>query len=64
MEESEYLGETLNGHFFQMMGSDTNLSMGRFLWMLLGGFSVSQSINYVSVWAEICGNAPATGVER
>ena len=39
-------GETLNGQFFQMMGSDTT-AMGRFV-DVVGGFSVSQSIGYVS----------------
>ena len=30
MQESEYFGETLNGQFFQMMGSDIT-AMGRFV---------------------------------
>ena len=38
MQQSQCFGETLNGQFFQMMGSDTRD----------GGFSVSQSIGYVS----------------
>ena len=47
MQQSQCFGETLNGQFFQIMGSDTNISMGRFV-DVVRGVSVTQSIGYVS----------------
>ena len=47
MQQSQCFGETLNGKFFQMMGSDTR-AMGRFVDVVRGNFSVSKSIGYVS----------------
>ena len=35
MQETEYFGETLNGQFFQIMGSDTR-AMGRFVHVVRG----------------------------
>ena len=46
MQQSQCFGETINGQFFQMMGSYTR-AMGRFVDAVRGG-SVSQSIGYVS----------------
>ena len=42
MQQSQCFGETLNGQFFQMMGSDTR-AMGRSVDVVRGSFSVSQS---------------------
>ena len=49
MQQSQCFGGTLNGQFFQMFASH-NLSMGRFVdvVVVVRGFSVSQSIGYVS----------------
>ena len=47
MQQSQCSGETLNGQFFQMIGSDTRAT-GRFVDVVREGFSVSQSIGYVS----------------
>ena len=45
MQQSQCF-QTLNGQFFQMMGSDTNLSMNRFVDVVRG--SVSQNIAHIS----------------
>ena len=48
MQESEYFGETLNGQFFQMMGSDTR-GMGRFV-DVVRGLAFHKVLGMFHIW--------------
>ena len=53
MQQPQFFGQTLNGQFFQIIGGDTNLSMGRFV-DVVKGVAMRKILGMFHIYVDRC----------